>query len=255
MNRMARSISSAMLLVAATLGAAGDELLVPLVDAAEVGETALGEGAAGGSGSTPTGGRRAPSGPGRAGEPPRSAAMSLTMWPRKTGSSSVVDHLGARRAGLGELAGDAAHLHDGHARGVGQHHGHLQDQLELVADGVGREGVERLGAVSRLEQERPALGDRREVVGQRPGLAREHQRRASSPAASVQRLSAPGSGHSGCCAARRSRHESGDHECSRRQALPLRPPTAKRIPAAAGRSVRRRRCGRGPLRGPRARPA
>ena len=44
MKRSARSISSARLLVAPALGAGGDELLVPLVDPAEVGEAALGEG-------------------------------------------------------------------------------------------------------------------------------------------------------------------------------------------------------------------
>ena len=85
--------------------------------------------------------------------------MSLTMWPRNDGQLDAVDGLGGGRAGLGELAGDAPDLHDGHAGRVGEHDRHLQDDLELVADGVGREGVERLGAVAGLEQERLAVGD------------------------------------------------------------------------------------------------
>ena len=44
MNRSARSISRGELLVAPTLGARRDELLVPGVDPGEVGEAALGEG-------------------------------------------------------------------------------------------------------------------------------------------------------------------------------------------------------------------
>ena len=70
----------------------------------------------------------------------------------------------SRRAGLGELAGDAADLHRGHARRVGEHDGHLEDDLQLVPDGVGAEGVERLGAVAGLEQERLAVGHRAEAA-------------------------------------------------------------------------------------------
>jgi hypothetical protein len=72
-------------------------------------------------------------------------------------------HLGGRRPGLGELAGDPAHLHHRHAGAVGEHHRHLEDDLELVADDVGGEVLEGLGAVAGLEQEGPARGH----VGQR----------------------------------------------------------------------------------------
>jgi hypothetical protein len=92
----------------------------------------------------------------------------------------AVDPLGGRRPGLGELAGDAPHLQDRNTGRVGEHHRHLQDDLELVADGVGREALERLGAVTRLEQERPSLGHVGQVLGQLPGLAREHQGRQRS---------------------------------------------------------------------------
>ena len=47
----------------------------------------------------------------------------------------------------------------GHARRVRQHDGHLQDDLELVADGVGGERVEALRAVAGLEEERLARGN------------------------------------------------------------------------------------------------
>jgi hypothetical protein len=102
--------------------------------------------------------------------------MSFTMWPRNARQHQVADLLGVRRAGLGELAGDATDLHRGHPRRVGEHHGHLQDDLQLVADGIGAERLERLGAVSRLEQERLAVGHLAELGGEVACLAREHQR-------------------------------------------------------------------------------
>ena len=58
--------------------------------------------------------------------------------------------VGAR---LGELAGDAAHFHHRHAGGEGQHHRHLQQHAEGVADIVGMEFGEALGAVPALQQE------------------------------------------------------------------------------------------------------
>jgi len=61
--------------------------------------------------------------------------------------------LDRRRARLGELSGDPSDLHGRHAGAVRQHHRHLQDHLELVADVVGRELGERLRAVARVEQE------------------------------------------------------------------------------------------------------
>ena len=54
---------------------------------------------------------------------------------------------------------------------VGEHDRHLQDDLELVADGVGGEGVERLGAVAGLQQER--------LARRPPGRARSVRLRAS----------------------------------------------------------------------------
>ena len=88
----------------------------------------------------------------------------------------IADELGRRRAGLGELPGDAADLHDRDTRAVGEHDRHLQDDLQLVADRVGGEVVEGLGAVAGLEQERPAGGDLAERAGQAARLAGEHER-------------------------------------------------------------------------------
>ena len=63
-----------------------------------------------------------------------------------------------------------------HAGAVGQHHGHLQDDLELVPDAVGGEVVERLGAVAGLEEEGLAGGHLGQAAVQAPGLAGEDQR-------------------------------------------------------------------------------
>ncbi len=93
------------------------------------------------------------------------------------GQLDVADALGRRRAGLGELPGDAAHLHDRDARAVGEHDRHLQDDLQLVPDRVGREVVEGLGAVAGLEQEGLAGGDLAQGPGEPARLAGEHERR------------------------------------------------------------------------------
>ena len=77
---------------------------------------------------------------------------------------------------LGELAGDAADLHDRQAARIGEHDRHLEDHAELVADRVGR-AVEGLRAVARLQEERLARGDLAEGLGERPRFAGEHEGR------------------------------------------------------------------------------
>ena len=92
----------------------------------------------------------------------------------------VADLLDVGRARLGELAGHAAELHHRHAGAVGQHDGHLQQHAEGVADVVGGEVGEALGAVAALQQEglaRGHLGQRRLELAR---LAREHQRRIAA---------------------------------------------------------------------------
>ena len=88
-----------------------------------------------------------------------------------------VDHLGRRRARLGELAGHAADLHHRALGAEGQDHRHLQHHLEGVADVVGGELGEALGAVAALQQERPALGHVGQLSPQLARLAGENQRR------------------------------------------------------------------------------
>ena len=162
--------------VALALCGRRDELLVPDVDAREVREAALRERAQQverGDGLL-VGADQAPG--------VRTARVDVERL--------VVDHVAAEAleldavdglellgSRLGELARDPPKLHDRHARRVGEHDGHLQDQLQLVADRVGRDVVERLGAVARLQQEGTPLGHRAELLGQGAGLAGEHERR------------------------------------------------------------------------------
>ena len=163
-------------LVALTLAAGCHELLVPLVDAGQVGEAALHE--------------RPEQVQGRRRLVVRLQQALGVGHPRRLGGGDVVDDVTAERrqveiadalrvgrARLGELPGDASHLHDRDAGGVAEHDGHLEDDLERVADAVGGERVERLGAVARLEQERATVGDLAEGLGEVAGLAGEHERR------------------------------------------------------------------------------
>ena len=138
--------------------ARGDELLVPGVHPREVGEPALGEGAD----EVQRRGRlvvrldepvgvRHPSGDVEAGAVDDVAA--------ERGEIDITDALCRAGPGLGELAGDPTDLHDRDPHRVRQHDGHLEDDAQLLPDVVGRELLERLGAVAGLEQERTAGGD------------------------------------------------------------------------------------------------
>ena len=94
----------------------------------------------------------------------------------------AVLHLGIARARLGELARHAADLDDWAVGAIGQHHGHLQQHAEGVADVVGVEFGEAFGAVAALEQEGAALGDLAELRLQPARLAGEDQRRITPEA-------------------------------------------------------------------------
>ena len=159
-------------LVALALRRVRDEVLVPGVHLGEVGEAALRE---------------------RADEIERRGRQVVALdhpgrvgHPRLGGRRVVVDHVAAedrdlagrrrlvsRRARLHELAGDPPDLQHRQRRAVGEHGGHLEQDLQPLADRDGRvrgaglgepgEVVERLGAVARLEQERASgrdLGER-----------------------------------------------------------------------------------------------
>ncbi len=69
---------------------------------------------------------------------------------RQRDAVARLEIVGAR---LGELAGDAADLHDRHAGRIGQHDRHLQQDAEHVADIVGVEFGEALRAIAALQQE------------------------------------------------------------------------------------------------------
>ncbi len=99
----------------------------------------------------------------------------------------AVLRLGVGRARLGELPGEPAELDHRAAGAEGQHHRHLQQHLEGVADVVRVELGEALGAVAALQQEGLAGGDIGQPVLQPPRLAGEDQRREA-----VQRLLDPG---------------------------------------------------------------
>ncbi len=89
------------------------------------------------------------------------------------GQFDAVDLFQRRRARLGELTRDPADLHHRLASGEGQNDRHLQDQAEGVADIVGRELLEALGAVAALEQEGLAPLDLGQFRRQAARLARE----------------------------------------------------------------------------------
>ena len=178
------------LLVAPALGRGGDELLVPLVDAHEVGEAALRE--------RPQQVQRRRRvviglhhavGIGDAGLERRGVVVDHVA---AEGRDVLPTHvLGRRRARLGELPGDPPHLHDRERGAVREHGRHLEHDLELLADVDGREVVERLGAFARLEQERAALHSLGQHRAQLPRLAGEDERRHDSQAGPARPRPAP----------------------------------------------------------------
>ena len=95
----------------------------------------------------------------------------------------AVDRLVVGRARLGELAGDAADLHDRLGAGEGQHDRHLQEDAEEVADIVGAMLGEALGAVAALEKESVTGSDSRKLLLQLARLTCKNQRRKGRKAA------------------------------------------------------------------------
>ena len=182
------------------LRAARIEVEHPLVHAAEAGVAAVGE---------------------RAQQVQRRGRMPIGLdQPRRIGRARLRGELGAvddvaaiarqfltvlllgrRGARLGELAGDAADLHHRHRGGVGEHHRHLQEDAQEVADVVGADVVgarigEAFGAVAALQQETLALRDAAERGLEVARLAGEHQRRIARELA-LDRFQRRRSGYSG----------------------------------------------------------
>jgi hypothetical protein len=85
--------------------------------------------------------------------------------------------LGAR---LGELAGQPRNAQRRHARAPRQHQRHLQQNAQLLLNGLRRAVGKALRAVAALQQEALALGHLRQLRAQRVHLARRHQRRQAA---------------------------------------------------------------------------
>ena len=95
----------------------------------------------------------------------------------------IVAPLDRRRARLGELTGDPPDLHHRRGSREGQHHRHLQEDAEEVADRVRAVVLEALGAVAALEQESLPGRDARERFLQVARLAgKDERRKARKPA-------------------------------------------------------------------------
>ncbi len=164
------------LAVAGGVGAALDESQRPFVDVVQVGIAAPGEGAEQVQG----GGRlivrlHQPFGIGRPLLGGESHAVDVVA--AIGGQRHLSLRLDRRGARLGELAGHAGDLHHRLTAGEGHHHRHLQQQTEGVADVVGAELLEALGAVSALQQEGLALRHLLQELLQPPRLAGEDQGR------------------------------------------------------------------------------
>ena len=164
------------LTVSLTLRRVRDKILVPRMDAVEVGIAALGKGAQQVEGRSRLAvGLDHPLRVGLARRGVELDAVDDVAAVGRQGHLALLLDVG--RARLGELAGQTPDLHHRHAAAKGQHHRHLQQHLEHVADVVGVELGEAFGAVAALQQERLAGGDIREPVLQPPRLAGEDQRR------------------------------------------------------------------------------
>ena len=196
-------------LVALPFRRARDELLVPHLHLRQVGEAALREGA-----QQIERGRGLVVGldhPLRIGRSRlrATAASSLTMCPKKDGSSSSPTRSTGSDRGFANCPAIRPTLTSGSADAVDHHHRHLQQDLQLLADRDRGEVAERLGAVAGLEQERPAGGDLAERGLQVTRLAGEDERRQRTRAARTAASAAAASGHSGWCSAGRSRQLEG----------------------------------------------
>ena len=163
-------------LVALSLGSACHELLIPRVHLSQIGEAAVRERA-----DEVERGRGLvvdPQEPRRIGRPRlERRRIVVDHVPEERRQLEVSDALGRLRPRLRELAGDPADLHERQPGAVDHHHGHLQEDLQLLADRDRAEVAKRLRTLARLEQKRPAAGDVAESRLQVSRLAREHERR------------------------------------------------------------------------------
>jgi hypothetical protein len=85
--------------------------------------------------------------------------------------------LEVRRTWFGELPGHPPDLDDRHRRTVGEHHRHLQDELERVSDRVDVKLSKGLGAIAALKKERFTLCYRCKLLPEASCLTGEDERR------------------------------------------------------------------------------
>ena len=78
------------------------------------------------------------------------------------------------------MSGHAAYLHHRAGPGEGEHHRHLQHDSEGIANRIGVEFLETLGAIAALQQKGLAIGDLGQLRAQAAGLPREYQRRIAT---------------------------------------------------------------------------
>ena len=118
--------------------------------------------------------------------------------------------------------------------------------MQAVADAVGREGVEGLGAVAGLEQEGPPSATWAEGGGEVAGLAGEHQRRQRGELLEARLERRPRRATPAAARPARSRHDEGAQVSLMRQSLAARGARgAKRLPDWPETSIGRpRRAGR-----------
>ena len=80
------------------------------------------------------------------------------------------------RSRLGELPGHATKLHHGQRATEGEHHGHLQQHAEGIADHIGGEIAKAFGAIAALQHEGLAIAGTRQGSLEAPRLTGKNQR-------------------------------------------------------------------------------
>ena len=110
---------------------------------------------------------------------------------RQRDVAARLEVLGAR---LGVLAGEAADADHPLLRAVHQHQAHLQQDLELAGDDLGRAVVEALGAVAALEQEALRRRRPRRAAPRSVSTSHEVTSGGSRDSAAVARSTSAGSG-------------------------------------------------------------
>ncbi|VVN58817.1 hypothetical protein PS685_02935 [Pseudomonas fluorescens] len=162
-------------------GRVGDEVQVPLVHLVQVGKAALGKGAqqVQGGGGLVIGLQQAFRVWHAAFFIKADAVDDIASIGRQ---GHAVDGFVIGRARLGELPGHAPDLDHRAPCREGHDNGHLQQDLERVANLGCRKLRKTLGTITALKQKRPALSDLGKLSAQLPGFAGKYQWRVTGQA-------------------------------------------------------------------------